>query len=157
MCGIVGIVSGKRFLSKEILGMLKLLEYRGYDSAGIAMVGSGLYIEKSVGRISELEKKINGEIDGRLGISHTRWATTGVVTQNNAHPHTDCTGTIAVVHNGIIENYPGLKKDLEMKGHVFASDTDTEIIPHMIEDNMHLGWQKPLKRLQKKYPEEIRS
>ena len=134
MCGIIGIVSKNMFSSQELITMLKKLEYRGYDSAGIAMTGGSLYIEKSVGKISELEKKLK-LFSGNAGISQTRWATTGAVTEKNAHPHLDCSKKIAVVHNGIVENYLELKKDLTKNGHKFESETDTEVIAHLLENN----------------------
>jgi len=134
MCGIFGIISENKFSSTDILASLKKLEYRGYDSAGIAMTGGSLYIEKSVGKISELEKKLK-LFSGNAGISQTRWATTGAVTEKNAHPHLDCSKKIAVVHNGIVENYLELKKDLTKNGHKFESETDTEVIAHLLENN----------------------
>jgi glucosamine--fructose-6-phosphate aminotransferase (isomerizing) len=134
MCGIVGMIRNENFSSRELLAMLKKLEYRGYDSAGIAIGGDVIHIDKSVGKISELEKTLKN-VSGKIGISHTRWATTGAVTQLNSHPHTDCSGKIAVVHNGIIENYIVLKKNLAEKGHHMKSETDTEIIAHLLEDN----------------------
>ena len=149
MCGIVGIVSKKEFSCKELIDMLKRLEYRGYDSAGIAIIGSELFIDKSVGKISELEKRIDKNKLGTVGISHTRWATTGAVTQENSHPHADCKKDIVVVHNGIVENYVELKKDLKKEGHKFVSETDTEIIPHLIEENMNLGWEKAVEKTTK--------
>jgi glucosamine--fructose-6-phosphate aminotransferase (isomerizing) len=114
---------------------LKRLEYRGYDSAGIAMSnGHGLETRKAKGKISMLEGVVNDNpVSGTVGIAHTRWATHGQPNEVNAHPHTDCTGTIAVVHNGIIENYGALRKMLKMQGHVFKSETDTEVLAHLIE------------------------
>src|SRR6185436_606099 len=113
----------------------KRLEYRGYDSAGIAMTnGHGLETRKAKGKISTLEGVVNGNpIQGTIGIAHTRWATHGAPNEGNAHPHVDCTGTIAVVHNGIIENYGALRKMLKMQGHTFTSETDTEVLAHLIE------------------------
>ena len=134
MCGIVGMTSRKTFTSHDIISMLKKLEYRGYDSAGIAMTGNGMYIEKSVGRISELENKLKS-FTGNTAISQTRWATTGAVTEKNAHPHLDCSREIAVVHNGIVENYLELKKGLLSRGHKFESETDTEVIAHLLEES----------------------
>src|SRR5438105_15858275 len=114
---------------------LKRLEYRGYDSAGIAMSnGHGLETRKAKGKISMLERLVNGNpIHGSVGIAHTRWATHGQPNECNAHPHTDCTNTIAVVHNGIIENFSALRKMLQMQGHTFKSETDTEVLAHLIE------------------------
>ncbi|MHB0898169.1 MAG: glutamine--fructose-6-phosphate transaminase (isomerizing), partial [Spirochaetales bacterium] len=138
MCGIIGY-SGPRKTSSVLLEGLRRLEYRGYDSAGIA-VGGGDYggrplgIVKSVGKIAALKAAIPAEIDGKWGIGHTRWATHGGVTVPNAHPHTDRSGKIAVVHNGIIENHHSLKAMLEKKGYVFVSKTDTEVIPHLIAE-----------------------
>src|ERR1044071_2031117 len=134
MCGIVGDVGKKRAASLLIEG-LKRLEYRGYDSAGIAMTnGHGLETRKAKGKISMLEGVVNGNpIHGSLGIAHTRWATHGAPNECNAHPHHDCTNTIAVVHNGIIENYSPLRKMLQMQGHTFVSETDTEVLAHLIE------------------------
>jgi glucosamine--fructose-6-phosphate aminotransferase (isomerizing) len=114
---------------------LKRLEYRGYDSAGIAMSnGHGLETRRAKGKISMLENVVSSKpISGTIGIAHTRWATHGPPNEGNAHPHTDCTGTIAVVHNGIIENYSALRKMLKMQGHTFKSETDTEVLAHLIE------------------------
>ncbi len=134
MCGIVGYIGPKDVDSVILVGLEKL-EYRGYDSAGLAALHRGkLFVRKKAGRIKSLYEALNGfHIHGNLGIGHTRWATHGKVTDENAHPHVDCNHRIAVVHNGIIENYATLKKELEDEGHTFASDTDTEIIPHLIE------------------------
>jgi len=134
MCGIVGYVGKKKATGLLIEG-LKRLEYRGYDSAGIAMGnGDGLEMRKAKGKISMLEGVVDkSPINGTVGIAHTRWATHGPPNECNAHPHTDCTGTIAVVHNGIIENYGALRKMLQMQGHTFKSETDTEVLAHLIE------------------------
>lgn len=134
MCGIVGYV-GKRDCTPVLIKGLKRLEYRGYDSAGIALVSDQrVVLRKTAGKISALERLIKGErIEARTGIAHTRWATHGEPTSNNAHPHTDCSGKIAVVHNGIIENHGALRKMLEGEGHTFQTDTDTEVLPHLIE------------------------
>lgn len=136
MCGIVGYI-GDRDILPLILDGLKRLEYRGYDSAGIALCGNDFYLMKTKGRISLLEEKIknsykNGEYF--LGIGQTRWATHGPPSDLNAHPHFDCKNEIIVVHNGIIENYDEIKKDLISKGHLFQSETDTEVVPHLIEE-----------------------
>ncbi len=135
MCGIVGYIGPKRVVPL-ILDGLKRLEYRGYDSAGIAVVGGNgrLEIRRAPGKLRNLEESIRtAPIDGVYGIGHTRWATHGRPTEENAHPHRDCTGQIVVVHNGIIENYIELKKQLLSEGHKFVTETDTEIIAHLIE------------------------
>jgi glucosamine--fructose-6-phosphate aminotransferase (isomerizing) len=136
MCGIVGYV-GNRKASEILLDSIKKLEYRGYDSAGIVTVDNNeISLKKDVGKISDVDKKVNFlELNGNIGLAHSRWSTHGKVTKENAHPHTDCTGKIAIVHNGIVENYAELKKELEKKGHKFKSETDTEVIVHLIEDN----------------------
>ena len=135
MCGIVGYIGPKRVVPL-ILDGLKRLEYRGYDSAGIAVVGDNgkLEIRRAPGKLRNLEESIRiTPLDGVYGIGHTRWATHGRPTEENAHPHRDCTGEIVVVHNGIIENYIDLKKNLIAEGHKFVTETDTEIIAHLIE------------------------
>ncbi|MEO5568921.1 MAG: glutamine--fructose-6-phosphate transaminase (isomerizing) [Gemmatimonadaceae bacterium] len=134
MCGIVGYV-GSKTATPLLLDGLKRLEYRGYDSAGIAtMNGSGLETRKAKGKISMLEGVMNGNpAHGTIGIAHTRWATHGQPNECNAHPHTDCKGKIAVVHNGIIENYGALRTLLKQQGHVFKSETDSEVLAHLIE------------------------
>ncbi|HSS95513.1 MAG TPA: glutamine--fructose-6-phosphate transaminase (isomerizing) [Terriglobales bacterium] len=135
MCGIVGYVGNKRVVP-VILDGLKRLEYRGYDSAGIAVAGNGegLQIRRAEGKLRNLEETIRLKpIDGTYGIGHTRWATHGRPTEENAHPHRDCTGKIVVVHNGIIENYVPLKKKLIAEGHKFVTETDTEVIAHLVE------------------------
>lgn len=135
MCGIVGYVGTKQAAPFLIEGLTKL-EYRGYDSAGIAVFdGEQINVEKSVGRLASLKDKIENRVpQGVLGIGHTRWATHGRPSDLNAHPHTDCTGNFVVVHNGIIENYLALKEDLIKKGHEFKSETDTEVIAHLLEE-----------------------
>lgn len=135
MCGIIGYVGPRNTLPVLIDG-LKKLEYRGYDSAGVALTDRGnIFITRSVGKVAELEKNI-GKLpkNSVSGIAHTRWATHGVPSEGNAHPQTDCQGEIAVVHNGIIENYTELKDELIQKGHQFKSETDTEVIAHLIEE-----------------------
>ncbi|MGR3218923.1 MAG: glutamine--fructose-6-phosphate transaminase (isomerizing) [Candidatus Anammoxibacter sp.] len=134
MCGIVGYVGDRDAVPLLIKG-IKRLEYRGYDSAGLAGISDrNMYCYKSVGKVASLEKEISGlNINSRLGIVHTRWATHGVPSFNNAHPHLDCKGEIAVVHNGIIENCDDLRSILESEGHEFTSETDTEVLAHLIE------------------------
>jgi glutamine---fructose-6-phosphate transaminase (isomerizing) len=135
MCGIVGYV-GKKPVVDVIIEGLRKLEYRGYDSAGIAVAGNGegLQIRRAQGKLRNLEDVIRIKpLDGTYGIGHTRWATHGRPTEENAHPHRDCTGKIVVVHNGIVENYLALKKKLIAEGHKFTTETDTEIIAHLIE------------------------
>lgn len=134
MCGIVGYI-GKNKAMPVLLDGLRKLEYRGYDSSGVAIFGKTLQTFKAVGKIKELEKVIGkNKSDGTIGIAHTRWATHGKPSKANAHPHSDCTGKIQVVHNGIIENHAELRELLKKKGHKFHSQTDTEVIPHLIED-----------------------
>jgi glucosamine--fructose-6-phosphate aminotransferase (isomerizing) len=135
MCGIVGYV-GKKSVVPIIIEGLRRLEYRGYDSAGIAVAGNGngLQLRRAEGKLRNLEEAIRLKpIDGTYGIGHTRWATHGRPTEENAHPHRDCTGKIVVVHNGIVENYLSLKKQLIEEGHKFTTETDTEIIAHLVE------------------------
>jgi glucosamine--fructose-6-phosphate aminotransferase (isomerizing) len=135
MCGIVGYV-GKRDASKIILSGLKILEYRGYDSCGIATFDTKLEIKKDSGMIDEVDSVHHFlEMKGEAGIGHTRWATHGIPSTENSHPHTDCKGEIAIVHNGIISNYLDLKKRLMKKGHKFTSETDSEVLAHLIEEN----------------------
>ena len=138
MCGIVGYVGKKRVVPVIIDG-LRRLEYRGYDSAGIAVGGNGdgLQVRRAEGKLRNLEEVIRLKpLDGTYGIGHTRWATHGRPTEENAHPHRDCTGKIVVVHNGIVENYVALKKKLIDEGHKFRTETDTEVIAHLIEKNL---------------------
>jgi glucosamine--fructose-6-phosphate aminotransferase (isomerizing) len=135
MCGIVGYV-GKKSVVPIIIEGLRRLEYRGYDSAGIAVAGNGegLQLRRAEGKLRNLEEVIRQKpLDGTYGIGHTRWATHGRPTEENAHPHRDCTGKIVVVHNGIVENYLSLKKKLTEEGHKFTTETDTEIIAHLVE------------------------
>lgn len=134
MCGIFGYVGHQNSAADIVLEGLKLLEYRGYDSWGIAVkLGKKLAYEKHIGKIGDAKVNLP---QSTLGIGHTRWATHGGVTEKNAHPHLDCTKTIAVVHNGIVENFQELKAELIKKGHKFISETDTEVIPHLVEENL---------------------
>jgi len=132
MCGIVGYI-GERQAQSILLSCLSRLEYRGYDSCGIAIGGGTLEVYKDKLRVKALGETLTQSIEGKIGIGHTRWATHGEPTKLNAHPHCDCTGKIAVVHNGIINNYSKLRRQLTSEGHEFVSETDTEIIPHLIE------------------------
>ena len=134
MCGIIGYLGPKPIVPVLIDG-LKRLEYRGYDSAGIALVKNGdIEIRRSAGKLNRLEQIIaESPVDGEYGVGHTRWATHGRPTEENAHPHRDCTGKIVVVHNGIIENYLELKHELQTTGHTFETETDTEVIAHLVE------------------------
>jgi glutamine---fructose-6-phosphate transaminase (isomerizing) len=139
MCGIVGYIGPKKVVPL-ILDGLKRLEYRGYDSAGVAVVGQNgkLEIRRASGKLRNLEEAVRlSPLEGMYGIGHTRWATHGRPTEENAHPHRDCTGEIVVVHNGIIENYLELKQQLIDKGHKFVTETDTEVIAHLVEANMN--------------------
>jgi glucosamine--fructose-6-phosphate aminotransferase (isomerizing) len=133
MCGIVGYV-GRQDAVEILTAGLHRLEYRGYDSAGVAVItGSGLKVHKAAGKIRNLEAALPKRMSGQVGIGHTRWATHGEPTAANAHPHTDCPGHVAVVHNGIIENAGALRADLTARGHEFRSETDTEVLAHLIE------------------------
>ena len=138
MCGIFGCVLKEGNAAPLIHASLKRLEYRGYDSVGVATIqGGAIHLKKDQGKIDDVHRILNlDDLPGNLGIGHTRWATHGAPLKVNAHPHTDCTGNIVVVHNGIIENYSELKLELENTGHVFASKTDTEVIAHVIEENL---------------------
>src|ERR1700739_4704206 len=135
MFGIVGYI-GPRKAVPIILDGLKRLEYRGYDSAGLAVLeaNNGLAVRRASGKLRNLEDALRLDpVDGNYGIGHTRWATHGRPTEENAHPHRDCKGDIVVVHNGIVENYLSLKQQLQHEGHVFKTETDTEIIAHLVE------------------------
>ncbi len=151
MCGIFGYIGEKQAVPILIEG-LKKLEYRGYDSAGIVVYSNRrLVVEKSIGKIADLEKSISGKkIKSYIGLGHTRWATHGRPSKENAHPHFDCTESIAVVHNGIIENYEEIKSILISKGHVFKSQTDTEVLVHLIEENIKQGLEKAVREAIKK-------
>ena len=136
MCGIVGYCGPRRVVPVVLEG-LKRLEYRGYDSAGIVYLEDGVLIKhRSKGKLSNLEAIIDDAIvaPSHIGLGHTRWATHGAPTTENAHPHSDCTGDLVVIHNGIIENYHSLREELKVKGHNFTSDTDTEVLAHLIEE-----------------------
>jgi glucosamine--fructose-6-phosphate aminotransferase (isomerizing) len=141
MCGIVGYVGNKQVVPLIIDGLRKL-EYRGYDSAGIAVVDENhqLKIQRAEGKLRNLEDVLRHKpLDGTYGVGHTRWATHGRPTEENAHPHRDCTGRVVVVHNGIIENYLELKEDLRQKDHKFETETDTEVVAHLIEEHLKQG------------------
>jgi len=139
MCGIVACLLNDK-AAPVLLECVRRLEYRGYDSVGIATLSGDIYIKKGEGKIDDVQKKLDlTNIPGNMGIAHVRWATHGLPTGNNAHPHIDCKKRIAVVHNGIIENYKELKDILQDEGHIFTSDTDTEVIAHLIEKYMEMG------------------
>jgi glutamine---fructose-6-phosphate transaminase (isomerizing) len=134
MCGIVGYV-GEQPALDVVLGGLRRLEYRGYDSAGVAVLDGELRIVRRAGKLAALDSALTGlDLSGTLGIGHTRWATHGAPNDRNAHPHTDCTGAVAVVHNGTIENFAELRAELEDRGHELSSETDTEAVAHLIEE-----------------------
>src|SRR5213082_415833 len=137
MCGIVGYV-GPREAAAVLVEGLSRLEYRGYDSAGVAVLnGRGVETRKLAGRIGRLRHLLSeAPLHGSCGIGHTRWATHGAPTERNAHPHSDCSGTLALVHNGIIENADVLRTRLEREGHRFTTETDTETLAHLIEDSV---------------------
>ncbi len=141
MCGIFGCLLKGGSAAPLIHVALKRLEYRGYDSVGAATVYEGrLYVKKDQGNVDAVHAKLHlDNLPGRLGIGHTRWATHGAPLQKNAHPQLDCDNRIAVVHNGVLENFSGLRQELEERGHVFRSKTDTEVIPHLIEESMKAG------------------
>lgn len=159
MCGIAGCILKDSEAAPVLLNCLKRLEYRGYDSVGMATLnGSKIYIKKDSGKIDEVSKRLNFlELPGKMGIGHVRWATHGPPTQFNAHPHSDCNNEIVVVHNGIIENFNELKKELIKEGHKFRSETDTEVIAHLIEKylkeskNLEEAARKTAKRLKGSY------
>ncbi|MEM1946995.1 MAG: glutamine--fructose-6-phosphate transaminase (isomerizing), partial [Candidatus Caldarchaeum sp.] len=158
MCGIVGYVGGSQ-AAPILVRSLRRLEYRGYDSAGVATIHDGvLLVEKDAGRIDELNRRLGfDKLLGDVGVAHTRWATHGAPTKVNAHPHTDCSGKIAAVHNGVLENFLQLKKELTDLNHVFSSKTDTEVIPHLLEEflktgeNLETAFVKMLRRLEGSY------
>ncbi len=156
MCGVFGYI-GKKNAVDIIFNGLKKLEYRGYDSAGIAVVvDKELHIRKSVGKLSNLGLSIEeNPISANIGVGHTRWATHGSPSRENAHPHTDTAKTVVIVHNGIIENYIELKAELQKDGQEFKSETDTEVIVHLIKkyykDNLFFAVQKTLNRIKGSY------
>jgi glucosamine--fructose-6-phosphate aminotransferase (isomerizing) len=155
MCGIVAYV-GNQTVREILLEGLNRLEYRGYDSSGVAILGSPPYLAKAVGKVAALEQRVwKDSPEGVVGIAHTRWATHGKPTETNAHPHNDCTGKIFLVHNGIIENYQPLKKRLAASGHAFRSETDTEVLAHLIESyyqgDIEAAVQKALLEVQGTY------
>ena len=158
MCGIIGYV-GTRDVVPVLIGGLKKLEYRGYDSAGVAVVnGNGVDVVRAEGKLSNLELKLEDHVlHGTFGMGHTRWATHGKPNENNAHPHRDCTGNVVVIHNGIIENFLPLKQRLKAQGHEFKSETDTEVVAHLIEEYRKGGMsfveavKKALKELEGHY------
>ena len=138
MCGIVGYAGPDDALPIVIEG-LRRLEYRGYDSAGVAVIdGARLTVIKRAGKLAELEDALSGgeRPSGSVGMGHTRWATHGAPTDRNAHPHVDCTGRVAVIHNGIIENFHALRPRLEKEGHTLVSETDTECVAHLVEEKL---------------------
>jgi len=140
MCGIIGCVGRAEETLDVLVHGLSKLEYRGYDSAGVALGDEDVSVAKRAGEIDALREKLaDTTIDGAVGIGHTRWSTHGPPTDANAHPHQDCTGDVAVVHNGIIENYQSIRDELVGAGHTFESDTDTEVVPHLIEDALADG------------------
>src|SRR5207247_7456558 len=155
MCGIIGYIGPKEVVPVLIDG-LRRLEYRGYDSAGVAVVHEGhVELRRSAGKLSRLEDVITlNPLSGAYGVGHTRWATHGRPTEENAHPHRDCTGKIVVVHNGIIENYLELKEKLQKEGHKFATETDTEIVAHLVEKNSQGG--VPLEEAVRRSLKELR-
>ena len=141
MCGIFGCVLKDGTAASLIHAALKRLEYRGYDSVGEATIHEGrLYVKKDQGNVDVVNAKLHlDDLPGKIGLGHTRWATHGAPLQKNAHPQLDCENKIAVVHNGVIENFSSLRQELEERGHTFQSKTDTEVIPHLIEDGMKAG------------------
>ena len=150
MCGIVGYI-GHRDACSVIIKGLKRLEYRGYDSAGIALYdGKGIHVSKTKGKVSDLEEKVasNKNSKGSIGIGHTRWATHGVPNDVNSHPHYSNSGDLVIIHNGIIENYAAIKKELINRGYTFHSETDTEVLINLIEDVQKSGEYKLGKAVQ---------
>ncbi len=157
MCGIVGIVRRRLGVAEDLVKSLKKLEYRGYDSAGIAVMSNGkIEVIKGVGTIDAVIGDIKIR-DGYVGIGHTRWATHGGVSPENAHPHTSCNGEVAVVHNGTLDDFEGMRRELAAKGHVLRSETDTEVVAHLVEENLKTGddplsaFTKAIRRLKGSY------
>jgi len=154
MCGISGVALEAGEVGPILYDSLKRLEYRGYDSVGEAAVVNGrIIVKKDAGKIDEVESRLRiSGLPGTIGIGHTRWATHGAPSQDNAHPHTDCNGTVAVVHNGIIENFMELKQELEARGHTLKSRTDTEVVAHLVEENLKLkvGFVESVRRAAKR-------
>lgn len=148
MCGIVGYIGESKSINFLLDGLTKL-EYRGYDSAGVAvMENKNIFVEKSVGRLDSLKDKLKSQsFNGTIGIGHTRWATHGRPSDVNAHPHTDCHGNFVVVHNGIIENFMTLKEGLISRGHKFVSETDTEVVAHLLEENYDGDFVKAVRKV----------
>ncbi|MEO9362646.1 MAG: glutamine--fructose-6-phosphate transaminase (isomerizing), partial [Nitrososphaera sp.] len=140
MCSIIGY-KGKQSAAPILVDSLKRMEYRGYDSVGVATFKDGdILVKKGTGKVVEVNKSLNiSSMSGMIGIGHTRWATHGGVTDSNAHPHSACKNNVAVVHNGIIENYKELKEELIKAGHVFSSETDSEVIAHLLEVHADKG------------------
>ena len=157
MCGIVGYI-GKENAKEILINGLKKLEYRGYDSAGIAVISKGkLKLRRCEGKIAKLEKLLCKDVlEGTIGVGHTRWATHGRPSEENAHPHTDCSNKLVVVHNGIIENYPTLKKKLQKEGHRFRSETDTEVLAHLVEKKLKATKKKDLAQAVQAAVKEVR-
>src|ERR671924_258167 len=141
MCSIIGIIGGKNIVAPALVESLKKMEYRGYDSVGVATLSTNkISVKKGIGKVGQVNSNLNlAGMEGFVGIGHTRWATHGGVTDYNAHPHPCCTDDIAVVHNGIIENYLPLKEELVKRGHRFRSETDTEVIAHLLEEYYNAG------------------
>ena len=150
MCGIFGCVLVSGDASPVIFNGLRRLEYRGYDSVGVATIHKGkIKVKKDVGKIGEVHERLNlTDLPGRVGIGHTRWATHGAPSMVNSHPHADCKDEVVVVHNGIIENFAELRKELESRGHIFRSRTDTEVVPHLIEEflSQRLSFEESVRR-----------
>jgi len=156
MCGIFGYIGNKEALPFLMEGLRKL-EYRGYDSAGVATIDKGrLFVTKCAGKIADLEKELTERpIRGEIGVGHTRWATHGRPSNENSHPHTDCTETLVVVHNGIIENYLQLRRRLAEEGHKFTSTTDTEVLAHLIEKHLKIDRSHTLEEAVRHALEEV--